>query len=158
MSLAGALSRVAALKGVASAALVSAGGEVLHSAGDDPGRSATAAAAVTAALASSRALAELLGDGEVQQAMLEYANGPLLLAPLHPSPAAPVAVVALEPAGHLGRVRFGLRRLLPLLAEAAAGSAADTAPEAGDPGASDVSRAPQEALRAPAGPVQEVEP
>ncbi len=75
---------------------------------------------VPTALASSKALGALIGEGPVEQSLVEYAEGPVLLAPLGDEDedgAGHVVVVALESVSDLGRVRFQLKRLLPALGE-----------------------------------------
>ncbi len=76
---------------------------------------------IPTALASSRALGGLLGEASVQQALVEYAEGPVLLAPIETGvgdESAHVAVVGLADVSDLGRVRFQLKRRLPALARA----------------------------------------
>lgn len=78
---------------------------------------------IPTALASSRALGGLLGEGRVQQALVEYAEGPVLLAPIETGvgeEGAHVAVIGLSDVSDLGRVRFQLKRHLPTLAQALA--------------------------------------
>lgn len=75
---------------------------------------------VPTALASSKALGALIGEGPVEQSLVEYAEGPVLLAPLGDEDedgAGHVVVVALESVSDLGRVRFQLKRLLSALGE-----------------------------------------
>ena len=76
---------------------------------------------VPTALASSRALGGLLGDAAVQQALVEYEEGPVLLAPIDEGAGEErvrVAVIGLADVADLGRVRFQLKRRLSALAEA----------------------------------------
>jgi predicted regulator of Ras-like GTPase activity (Roadblock/LC7/MglB family) len=76
---------------------------------------------VPTALASSRALGGLLGDGAVQQTLVEYREGPVLLAPIDGGASEErvhVLVVGLADVMDLGRVRFQLKRRLDSLAEA----------------------------------------
>lgn len=122
------------LGGVEGAAFVSRSGELLESL---PGRAHDLApdlihihnltydlvsvqAGLTGFLASSRVLAELLGAEAATQTTLELGGGAVLLTTLVTIPAdppdAPLGVVVLTTAEGLGRVRFGLRRLLPQLA------------------------------------------
>lgn len=120
------------LGGVEGAAFVSRSGELLESL---PGRAHDLApdlihnltydlvsvqAGLTRFLASSRVLAELLGAEAATQTTLELGGGAVLLTTLVTIPAdppdAPLGVVVLTTAEGLGRVRFGLRRLLPQLA------------------------------------------
>lgn len=76
---------------------------------------------VPTALASSRALGGLLGDAAVQQALVEYEQAPVLLAPIDSGVGEErvhVAVVGLADVADLGRVRFQLKRRLSALAQA----------------------------------------
>lgn len=118
MSLAERLADLVAVRGVRSAAVASLDGFVLDAAGSGADEGDEIASRVAGALASSRALAELFGDGELRQATIEYENGPVLLAPL-PAPAADhVAVVVLDDLSALGRARLALRRVRQDLADA----------------------------------------
>lgn len=120
MSLAPALADLLAVRGVRSAAVASLDGFVLEAAGPDAGEGDAIAGLVAGALASSRALAELFGDGELRQATIEYERGPVLLAPL-PEPARDhVAVLVLDDLAALGRARLALRRVRDALAQAVA--------------------------------------
>ena len=142
------LEQILAIRGVTRAALVDGVGETVLVApqGLDEG---LAAGLITSSLATSRVLADLLGEGDLCQAMIDFENGPILLAPLlpvsatvdamntanvtddsQPGTATPkptnadthVAVLTLDAASALGRVRLGLRKLLPELARALQGS------------------------------------
>ena len=118
MSLSDRLADLLAVRGVQSAAVASLEGFVVEAAGPASGAADELAGRVAAALASSRALAELFGDGDLRQATIEFEGGPVLLLPL-PEPALEhVAVVVLDELASLGRARLALRRVLPELAEA----------------------------------------
>jgi predicted regulator of Ras-like GTPase activity (Roadblock/LC7/MglB family) len=120
MSLATRLDELLAVRGVRSAAVASLDGFVLGAAGPDTGEGDAIAGLVAGALASSRALAELFGDGELRQATIEYERGPVLLAPL-PAPAEDhVAVLVLDDLAALGRARLALGRVRDALAGAVA--------------------------------------
>ena len=136
------LERILAIRGVTRAALVNGVGETLRVAPQGEGEG-LAGGLVISSLATSRVLADLLGEGNLCQTMIDFENGPVLLAPLLPANATVnttvnatddaqpgadtsqptdtgthVAVLTLEAASALGRVRLGLRKLLPELAEA----------------------------------------
>ena len=122
MNLTTLLSAAISIKGVRSAAVVSSDGLVLEGASrdaQDPQDLGFAGGLLVSALASSRVLAGLLGEGELSQAMLEYETGPVLLIPLSAREDAPVMVATLEATSALGRARMGLRKLLPDIAQAA---------------------------------------
>lgn len=107
------------LSGVVGAAFVDSGGALLE------GAPAGAPLLVVAPslggyLASGRVLAELLGAEVATQTVLEFEGQTVLLTRLADAPEAPLSVVALASAEDVGRVRFGLRRLLPLLTGGAA--------------------------------------
>lgn len=117
------LAELSKLGGVTGAAFVSGDGELL----DELPGTTHSLAAVRAALsgyhAASRMLAELLGAEAVCQTALEFGGGAVLLtlladgpdASLDPALDTSLSVVTLSSADDLGRVRFGLRRLLPEL-------------------------------------------
>lgn len=112
------LAELLALGGVKGAAFVDSSGELLET---PPGEVQLAAVqfsevqeALSGCLASSRSLAEILG-AEATQTVLEFGGGDALLIRLTAPPEASLNVVVLTTAVELGRVRFGLRRLLPQL-------------------------------------------
>jgi predicted regulator of Ras-like GTPase activity (Roadblock/LC7/MglB family) len=120
MSLSERLNDLLSVRGVRSASVASLDGFVLEAVGPDAGEGEAIAGLVAGALASSRALAELFGDGELRQATIEYERGPVLLAPL-PAPAGEhVAVLVLDDLAALGRARLALRRVRDALAQAVA--------------------------------------
>ena len=123
MSLAEVLGRVVAIKGVSSASVVSGDGYIVDGVSNDDRDLEFVAGLIASSLASSRALAETVGAGAVEQAMIEFEEGPVLLVPLPGEAAGFVAVVSLTSSGQLGRVRFQLRRLLPEIADALAAEA-----------------------------------
>lgn len=119
MSLRAPLERLAATRGVVSAAVASREGFVLDSVGGSDEDLEFVAGVVASGLASSQALADLFGDGELRQATIEYDRGPVLLVPLEGEAADHLVLVVLDEMASLGRVRLQLRRLLPELARAA---------------------------------------
>lgn len=118
MSLASVLERVVAIQGVSSASVVSGEGFIVDGVSNDDRDLEFVAGLIASSLASSRALAETVGEGAVEQAMIEFDDGPVLLVPLQGEADGFVAVVSLTSTGQLGRVRFQLRRLLPEIADA----------------------------------------
>lgn len=117
MSLESVLRDVLDIKGVGSASVVTGDGELVDAVGADDRDLAFVAGLIASSLASSRALAETLGEGAVEQAMIEFDDGPLLLVPLDEEGAGGyVTMIGLTSTGQLGRVRFQLRRLLPRIA------------------------------------------
>lgn len=122
MNLVDLLKQVLAIKGVTSAAVVSGEGFIVEGVSDDDTDLGFVGGLIASSLSSGRALAGLLGEGSVTQTMIEYENGPVLLAPLAAEGEEEefVAVVTLESTGTLGRVRFQLRKLLPEIAKAVA--------------------------------------
>ena len=108
------------IRGVASVAVASADGTLVD--GLALGEDALQALQelVPTALASSRALGGLLGDAVVQQALVEYEQGPVLLAPIDGDGGEErvhVAVIGIADVADLGRVRFQLRRRMAALAQ-----------------------------------------
>ena len=121
MNLVDLLKGVLAIKGVTSAAVVSGEGFIVEGVSNDDTDLGFVGGLIASSLASGRALAGLLGEGEIAQTMIEYENGPVLLTPIAGAPGDDfVAVVTLESTGTLGRVRFQLRKLLPEIAKAVA--------------------------------------
>ncbi len=142
------LERILEIRGVRSAAVVDGAGETVHAAPQasdlnmvDNNRVANNRVGnrvdglTVSSLATSRVLADLLGEGELCQTMIDFETGPVLLAPLAPGAVradaqpgadasgptgtdAYVAVLTLDAASALGRVRLGLRKRLPELARA----------------------------------------
>lgn len=109
MSLPELLEQVIAIKGIESSAVVSSSGELLEGASRDGEDVKLIGELITSGLASSRVLAQLLGDGEVSQTMIEYENGPVLIMPLGDEDD-PVMVARLSSTSDLGRARFQLRK------------------------------------------------
>lgn len=106
------------VRGVTGAAVVSTDGFVVEAATRGEADVGFIGGLVASSLASSNVLAELLGEGEVRQTMIEYENGPVLMTPLDSHGVAGyVAVLTLDSVTTLGRVRFQLRKMLPELAE-----------------------------------------
>lgn len=107
------------LSGVVGAAFVGPDGALLEGA---PAGSPllSVAPSLGGYLASGRVLAELLGAEVATQTVLEFGGQTVLLTLLAETSEAPLSVVALTSADEVGRVRFSLRRLLPLLADGGA--------------------------------------
>ena len=118
------LEQVAAIKGVTAAAVVREDGALVDGRSDGRVDLAELGGLIGSTLGASRALGELFaaaGDGkDVQQATIEYRSGPVLVVPLPSDAAGAAVVVSLDSIAPLGRVRFGLRRLLPELGAAVA--------------------------------------
>ncbi len=118
MSLVDCLNRVLDIKGVTSAAVVSAEGFIVEGASRNDRDLSFVGGVIASGLASARVLAELLGEGEIQQTMIEYEDGPVLLMPLDKSEDSYVMVTTLDSIATLGRARFQLRKLLPEISQA----------------------------------------
>lgn len=117
MSLRSSLEGMLEVRGVTGAAVVSTDGFIVEGVTGSEMDLGFIGGLVASSLASSNVLAELLGEGEVKQTMIEYENGPVLMTPLDAHGVAGyVAVLTLDSATTLGRVRFQLRRMLPELA------------------------------------------
>lgn len=111
------LERLAATRGVASAAVASRDGFVLDGVGRDDEQRDYVAGLASGALAASQALADLFAEGPVRQVTLEFDRGPVLLVPLEGEASNHLVMLVLDDLGALGRVRLQLRRLLPELSE-----------------------------------------
>ncbi len=68
----------------------------------------------TSALATARAVAEELGKGPLEEVMVEYPEGPVLMVPTRKGP---VLMLLLDEVASLGRVRLVLKKVLPKLEE-----------------------------------------
>jgi predicted regulator of Ras-like GTPase activity (Roadblock/LC7/MglB family) len=115
------LSQVLEIKGVTSAAVVNHEGLIVESVSDGKVDLGFASGLIASSLASSQVLAGLMGEGKLQQAMIEYDKGPILITPLQRADEAAsdyVAVVTLSSTAFLGRAKFQLRKLLPKVSEA----------------------------------------
>ena len=123
MSLKACLDEVTAIAGVTAAAVVSEEGVVVDGSTLGTVDLDALGGLIGSTLGASRALGELLGDGDVRQATIEYRDGPLVVVPLDANHAGYAIVIVLDSIAPLGRVRFQLKRLLPEI-EAAVGSAA----------------------------------
>lgn len=117
------LDQVAAIKGVTAAAVVSEEGYIVEGTTAGSVDLDVLGGLIGSTLGASRALGELLGDGEVQQATIEYRDGPVLVVPLAAEAAGNAVVITLASIAPLGRVRFQLRRLLPEIGAAVAAQA-----------------------------------
>lgn len=103
------------VRGVVSAAVAAADGSLVQGLALGESGLSELQELVPTALASSRALGALLGEGPVVQSLVEYAEGPVLLAPVGADDGGGphVVVVGLKSVSDLGRVRFQLKRMLP---------------------------------------------
>lgn len=118
------LKQVMQIKGVSSVAVVDSQGGVIESVSEVGHDFSTVSSLVAEGIHSSRTLAGMLEEGELQQTILEYEQGPVVLSPLksrntsddsqHDSP---IAVVVLDSSNSLGRARLKLGKLLPQIAE-----------------------------------------
>ena len=122
MSLPELLEQALAIRGVTSAAIVGRDGQLVEGASSSGQDLSFISGLITMGMASSRVLAELLGEGDITQTMIEFDQGPVLITPLGQAPIGEghVAVVTLKSSQDVGRARFGLRKLLPQMAEATA--------------------------------------
>lgn len=120
MTLRETLARLLATRGVRSAAVASGEGLVVESVGGGDEDRDFVAGLIASGLASSRALADLFGDGDLLQATIEYERGPVLLTPLPGEAGDHVVVVVMTDLDSLGRVRLALRRMLDEVAAAVA--------------------------------------
>lgn len=112
------LSELQTTGGVLASALVAEDGFIVESArGDTAPDVDFLGGAASTALASARALSQELGRGDVEEVMVEYPEGPLLLVPLEGSY---LLVVLMDSMQSLGRVRFQLKKSIPRLKEALA--------------------------------------
>lgn len=109
------LGRLAALPGVACAALVDREGFVLASAGErsaDPEGPAAVASWLAEILDGA---GDLLGQGALRTVLLEHAEGAMLVTPV--GPRAVLAMVSRDPAA-LGDARHDVAKALPTLGNA----------------------------------------
>ncbi|CAN5817914.1 hypothetical protein BH23DEI1_BH23DEI1_21380 [soil metagenome] len=118
------LSDVLTVKGVLAVAVVDESGEVRGEEAREPPGFSDAGPLVASALAASKVLGGFVG-GDLQQTVIEYRGGPVVLAPLPKSPGATdpgstgmVLVLRLASIADLGRIRFQLPRLLAQFAAA----------------------------------------
>lgn len=117
MSLKSHLDSMLEIKGVTGVAIVSTDGFVVEGASKADFDLSFIGGLVASSLASSKVLAELMDEGGIRQTMIEFDKGPVLMTPLDSHGVAGyVAVLILDTATTLGRVRFQLRKMLPQLA------------------------------------------
>lgn len=112
------------VRGVVSVAVAGADGSLVEGLALGQAELEALQELVPTALASSSALGALVGDRPVEQSLVEYAEGPVLLTPLGAGEApggGHVLVIGLDSVSDLGRVRFQIKRQLAGLAEAVAG-------------------------------------
>jgi predicted regulator of Ras-like GTPase activity (Roadblock/LC7/MglB family) len=98
------LDALMALPGVRGAAVATADGEALEAVGAAPGDEEEVRGLIAGSLASARSLAELFGDGRLEQATVGLERGPVVLQPL-PGRSGHLWVALLTDASALGRVR-----------------------------------------------------
>ncbi|GLV48031.1 hypothetical protein TJA_11890 [Thermus sp. LT1-2-5] len=104
-------------RGVRVAALLSEDGFVVEEAREEGAPEASALAARSATvLGTAKALAQTLGQEGVEEVMVEYPEGALLLVPLPGHH----LLLFLDGAKSLGRARLALKRALPKIQEALA--------------------------------------
>jgi len=115
------LNEVVQIKGVSSVAVVDNNGGVIDSVSEAGYDFAKVGPLVMEGIHSSRTLAGMLEEGELQQTVLEFEQGPVVLSPLNKGQnnyqSSPVAVVVLDSSNSLGRARLKLAKLLPQIAE-----------------------------------------
>ena len=110
------LTELQTTKGVLASALVAEDGFVVESARVEQAPDVDfLGGAASTALASARALSQELERGEVEEVMVEYPEGPVLLVPLE---GGYLLVVLMDSMQSLGRVRFQLKKSIPRLKEA----------------------------------------
>lgn len=117
------LEQVAAINGVTAAAVVSEEGYLVEGMTSGALDLDVLGGLIGSTLGASRALGEMLGEGDVQQATIEYRDGPVLVVPLVDEAEGNAVVITLASIAPLGRVRFQLRRLLPEIGMAVAARA-----------------------------------
>lgn len=113
-----------AIRGVMAAAVVDVHGEVRAAGEREPPGFGDSGALVAAALSATRVLGGFVGGG-LEQAVIEYRGGPVVLVPVQRSPGSTdpgevqvVLTVRLASLADLGRVRFQLPRVVLLAAAA----------------------------------------
>lgn len=114
------LNEVMQIKGVSSVAVVDSQGTVIESVSETGQDFSNISSLVIEGIHSSRTLAGMLEEGELQQTVLEYEQGPVVLSPLINNSSqqdSPIAVVVLDSSNSLGRARLKLGKLLPQIAE-----------------------------------------
>lgn len=118
------LTEVMQIKGVNSVAIVDSNGDVIESVSENDHDFANVSMLVVEGIQSSRTLAGMLEEGELQQTILEFEQGPIILSPLkhqdylnNSTQDLPIAVVVLDSSNSLGRARLKLGKLLPQIAE-----------------------------------------
>lgn len=110
------LSELQTASGVMASALIAEDGFVVESTrGEKAPDLDFLGGAATTALGSARALSQELERGAVEEVMVEYPEGPLLLVPLE---GGYLLVVLMDSMQDLGRARFQLKKSVPQLKEA----------------------------------------
>ncbi len=112
------LSELQTTAGVRASALIAEDGFIVESVRSEKAPDVDfLGGAASTTLASARALSQELQRGDVEEVMVEYPEGPLLLVPLERSY---LLVVLMDSMQSLGRVRFQLKKSIPRLKEALA--------------------------------------
>ena len=115
------LEQLAADEGVKAVALVGEDGFVIESVRKEGAADLDfVGGAATSAMASSRALADHLKQGDVEEVMVEFDDGSMLLEPITASGTTYSLVLMLASSQNLGRVRFQLKKIQQRLQEALA--------------------------------------
>jgi len=118
MSVIGSLNQIAEDEGVLAVALVGEDGFVIESVRKDGAADIDfVGGAATAAMASSKALADHLNKGDVKEVMVEYNEGPLLMIPIKTNNSEYTLVMLLDDVQNLGRIRFQLKKTRATLEE-----------------------------------------
>ena len=118
MSVVDHLKQIAVDDGVMAVALLSDDGFVIESIRKEGAADIDfVGGAATAAMASSRALADHMQKGQVKEVMVEYDEGPLLMVPLSAGGSDYTLVMLLDDVQNLGRVRFQLKKTRAALEE-----------------------------------------
>ena len=118
MDLRAILDEIVRIKGLTSVAVIGGDGFVIESAAAE-GVSIDLdflGGVASSSLAAGQSLSEFFGKGAVNQVMVEFEEGPVLLTPLGQAS----VLATLDSSQNLGRVRFQLKKYLPRLQEAAA--------------------------------------
>ena len=115
------LEEIVRIKGVTSVALIGKDGFIVESVTAE-GISIDLdflGGVASSSVASSQALAEFFGKGDVSQAMIEFEEGPVLLTPVGEKGEQYLLLNTLASTQNLGRVRFQLKKYLSRVVEAA---------------------------------------
>jgi len=108
------LDMLTAIDGVSSASVVSRDGFVLESSMRSRMDVEAVAAVVSSGISSQESIGRELGFGDLDQGLFEFQKGMILTARINTDA---LLVVTAQPPGHLGRIRYRMKRLFPELAE-----------------------------------------